>query len=83
MRMFKPRRIQGRNGKILYQCPLCGHVFVDNKQYVKHLYKSHIFGGFKKKRLKKKLEKYLSGEKTPNPVFKKVIDIKSKILGEA
>ncbi|HID05156.1 MAG TPA: hypothetical protein EYP20_05065, partial [Aigarchaeota archaeon] len=57
--VIRAEKVEDRFGEEAYRCPLCGHVFYKSKQYVKHVLKSHIVGGFKSKRLRKKLEKYL------------------------
>ncbi|MEM0379217.1 MAG: hypothetical protein QXY16_00490 [Nanopusillaceae archaeon] len=48
-----------RSGKKVYTCPLCGHVFMNNKKYTKHLNKSHLRKLNKDNRKRKKMNKKL------------------------
>jgi uncharacterized C2H2 Zn-finger protein len=40
--MVKAEKIIGRGGRVLYRCPLCGHVFTNQKAFTKHIQKSHV-----------------------------------------
>ena len=48
-----------RNGRGIYKCPLCGHVFVNSKKYSRHLMKSHLRNVTMNKRKWKKFMKQL------------------------
>jgi len=39
--MAKAIKIEGRAGIKLLRCPYCGHVFANQKQFLRHLLKSH------------------------------------------
>jgi uncharacterized C2H2 Zn-finger protein len=49
----------GRNGREIFKCPLCGHIFVNSKKYSKHLMKSHLRNVTMNKRKWKKFMKQL------------------------
>jgi uncharacterized C2H2 Zn-finger protein len=48
-----------RNGREIFKCPLCGHVFVNSKKYSRHLIKSHLRNVTMNKRKWKKFMKQL------------------------
>jgi len=48
-----------RNGREIFRCPLCGHIFVDSKKYSRHLMKSHLRNASMNKRKWKKFMKQL------------------------
>ncbi|NPA86363.1 MAG: nucleotide-binding protein [bacterium] len=41
-KLWKPKKVKARDGSVLLMCPRCGHVFKNNKQYVRHLFKAHF-----------------------------------------
>ncbi|MGC9079567.1 MAG: hypothetical protein ACP5G1_02395 [Nanopusillaceae archaeon] len=57
--MLKAVKDVSRNGMLIYRCRLCGHVFINGKQYAKHLVKSHLRNMSMNKRKAKKLYKRL------------------------
>ncbi len=83
--MLSAIRKEGRNGMLLYICPLCGHVFVNSKKYSKHLMKSHLRNFSMNKRKLKKLSKRLILIKVkeengiPLDNFEKYLNLKAKL----
>jgi len=86
MSVLRAERVKDRFGEIALKCPLCGHIFYSGKQYTKHLYKSHLTKVPKKVRVRKKLLKYAEDIKSKGSIssttrWKKVVEIKAKLLG--
>jgi len=48
-----------RNGREIFKCLLCGHIFVNSKKYSRHLMKSHLRNVTMNKRKWKKFMKQL------------------------
>ena len=74
-----------RNGREIFRCPLCGHIFVYSKKYSRHLMKSHLRNVSMNKRKWKKFMKQLLlvNIKEKNNIelkgYEKYLKIKSKI----
>lgn len=78
------RRID-RNGKKIFICPLCGHVFYNSKEYTKHLNKSHLRKLPSRKRRVKKMLRQLTIIKIkeenniPLTKYEKYLKLRSKL----
>ncbi|BFI73380.1 hypothetical protein YN1_3670 [Nanoarchaeota archaeon] len=83
--MLRAIRKEGRNGMLLFICPLCGHVFVNSKKYSKHLIKSHLRNSSMNKRKMKKLYKRLivinvkEENNIPLDKYEKFLKLKAKL----
>jgi len=85
MGLIGSKSIKNRIGKEMIACPLCGHLFYSNKQYTKHLNKSHLRNIPKDKRKRKKLLKQLLllKIKKENNIglgkYEKILELKAKL----
>jgi len=85
MGLIGSKSIENRIGEKMIVCPLCGHLFYSNKQYTKHLHKSHLRNIPKDKRKRKKLLKQLLllKIKKENNIelskYEKILELKMKL----